>query len=169
MFLKKLKAISYVEVVLVLVIVGVVSSLAIPTLKRYSQKEELGRLAQKAYLTLNEAMDQSIMENGPTYKWRDNGFNFDKFIGSYLKTSSKNAALGEYLTKDGMKITYNRISNQLAGVSVDVNDTKGPNVSGKDIFEFDLMFSTSQIVPANDATKALFENNWKFTDELWNK
>ena len=103
MFLKKLKAISYVEVVLTLVIVGVISALAIPSLKRYSQKTELGVLAKKAYLTLNEAMDMSIIENGPAYKWTYTSISdsFNKYIVPYLKVARKISTL-EVLTKDNM-------------------------------------------------------------------
>ena len=53
MILKKLKAVSYVEIILVLTIVGVISSIAIPSMKRHSQKTEFGALAKKAYFSIS--------------------------------------------------------------------------------------------------------------------
>ena len=173
MFLKKLKAISYVEVVLTLVIVGVISALAIPSLKRYSQKTELGVLAKKAYLTLNEAMDMSIIENGPAYKWTYTSISdsFNKYIVPYLKVARKISTL-EVLTKDNMKFSCNTAtigSKVILYVRVDVNNDKGPNELGKDIFVFSVNFTESKVTPNEENKKKLFENNWKFTDELWNK
>lgn len=174
MFFNKLKAISYVEVLLTLVIVGVISSIAIPTLKKYSQREELGRLAQKAYLTLNEAMDMSIIDNGPSYKWETGKASFTKYIVPYLKVAS---TPGSYIvvTKDNMKITCTGASYSSSGsineliLTVDVNNDKGPNKSGKDIQGFILNLAESKVRPNGNDTQKLFENNWKFTNELWNK
>ena len=85
MFLKKLKAVSYVEVVLVLVIVGVISAIAIPSLKRYSQREELGRQTQKAYLTLTEAFDQAVTLYGSSRKWPTGQGAFTSYIVPQLQ------------------------------------------------------------------------------------
>ena len=187
MLFNKLKAISYVEIILVLVIVGVVSSLAIPTLKRYSQREELGRLAQKAYLTINDAMDSSIVENGPSYKWKipEDGNAFGKYIAPYLKQSSATGsdnAVTSVITKDGMEIELNTgILNYGQGVdtstgnlgtiflNIDVNGDKGPNMTGKDQHSINIDCTRSKVVPSGVATTALFQNNWKFTDDIWNR
>lgn len=173
MFLKKLKAISYVEVLLTLVIVGVISSIAIPSLKKYSQREELGRQAQKAYLTLNEAMDMSIIDNGPAYKWTytSPSTTFKQYVVPYLKVARTISTL-EVLTKDNMKFKCSSAQTSpkvILYITVDVNGDKGPNKSGKDIFVYGVNFNDSKVTPNDDVTKKLFENNWKFTDELWNK
>lgn len=184
MFFNKIKAVSYVEIVLVLVIVGVISSLAIPSLKRYSQKEELGRLAQKSYLTLNDAIDNSIMENGPTYKWKkpQDGNSFGKYIAPYLKQSSTTGtgnAVTSVITKDGMKISFDSNLKEMNDTStgylatifinIDINGDKGPNVTGKDRHEFSIDCIRSKLNPSNPYTKELFANNWKFTEEMWNR
>ena len=48
------------EVLVVLVIIGVVSSLTVPSLKKYSQRSENAKLAQKGYNILNGAFDLAI-------------------------------------------------------------------------------------------------------------
>ena len=171
MFFNKLKAISYVEVLLTLVIVGVISSIAIPTLKKYSQREELGRQAQKAYLTLNEALDMSIIDNGPAYKWKA-GNNFNTYIKPYLKISKDNYNMSSRtwsVTKDNMCVCVLANGSGFDYIILDVNADKGPNVNGKDRFYFKMDYTNSKVEPNEENTKKLFQNNWKFTDELWNK
>ena len=171
MFFKKLKAISYVEVLLTLVIVGVISSLAIPALKKYSQREELGRQAQKAYLTLNEAMDMSIIDNGPAYKWKHTNISnsFNKYLVPYLKVA-RTISTSQVLTKDNMKFSsYTaQISPKVVlNVTVDVNGDKGPNKSGKDIFTFGVDFAEGKVTPNNDVTRNQISRNKNITNLLY--
>lgn len=166
MLLKKLKAVSYVEVVLVLVIIGVVSSMAIPTLKKYTQKQEFAKGAQKAYYTLNEVVDNSITTKGPIRK-----MSADTVFNNFLKPSFKYTSSGNnyVVTKDGMRFYQYSYNDYGISIQVDINGTgKGPNVDGKDRHYFEIKLSDGKVLPIND-TKVLYENNWTYTDALWNK
>ena len=172
MFFKKLKAVSYVEVVLVLVIVGVISAIAIPSLKRYSQREELGRQTQKAYLTLTEAFDQAVTLYGPSRKWATGQAAFTSYIVPQLQVY-KTVSGTQVITKDGMDFRAGSYASgewAYLGIIVDVNGSeKGPNKYGKDIHIFDIKYNTGKVEPSYADTVSLYENNWKFTDGIWNK
>ena len=166
MLLKKLKAVSYVEVILVLTIIGVVSSMAIPTMKKYTQKQEFAKDAQKAYYVLNEVIDNATMTKGPIRK-----ISADKVFDTFLKPSFKvNSSGNNYVvTKDGMKFVQYNSDTEYIYISVDVNGAaKGPNAAGKDIQYFKIKLSDGTVLPEGD-TKILYENNWTYPDELWNK
>lgn len=166
MLLKKLKAVSYIEVVLVLVIIGVVSSMAIPTLKKYSQKLEFAKEAQKAYYTLNEVVDNATTTKGPIRK-----MSAEAVFNNFLKPSFKSTASGDnYVeTKDGMRFWQIANTSTAIRLTVDVNGVeKGPNAAGKDVHYFEIELSDGKVSPIND-TKILYENNWTYTDALWNK
>lgn len=167
MFLKKSKAVSYIEVMLVLVIIGTVSALTIPSMKRHSQRHELGALAQTAYLMLNDALDNSILENGPTRNWTiKSTFLFEYFAPS-MQCLESNARIT--ITKNGMKFQGETYAGPKYIITVDVNGAeKGPNKTGKDQHKFEFDYKNSKIVPYSD-TELLYKNNWKFTDELWYK
>ena len=62
--LKKLTAVSLVEVLVVLSIMGVLAALTVPSLKKHSQKTEYARLAQKGYVELEHAIDLAVVETG---------------------------------------------------------------------------------------------------------
>lgn len=174
----KSKAFTFAELALVLLIIGVISALTIPSLKKTSQRHELARRAQKAYFTLEECFEQALLLHGPAYKWESG--KATTYINEHLKASSS-------VTQDNMKYTIS-CTDTGCDFTVDVNgENKEPNLTGKDIFKFKLTFSkvdptdnatetiggtkidtTDQIRPLDDA-KTLQENNWKFTDQLWNK
>lgn len=172
MFLRKFKAVSYVEVVLVLVIIGVISAIAIPSLKRYSQREELARQTQKAYLTLTEAFDQAVTLYGPSRKWITGQGAFSTYIVPQLQVY-KTVSGTHVITKDGMDFqagSFASGSSAYLGIIVDVNGLdKGPNKYGKDKHIFDIKYHTGKVEPSYSDTITLYENNWKFTDELWKK
>ena len=169
MLLKKIKAVSYVEVVLVLIIIGVVSSMAIPTLKKYTQKQEFAKDAQKAFYTLNEVVDNATTIQGPIRK-----ISADKVFSDFLQPSFKKQTAGTNYTttKDGMKFvkyTPTTADSEHIYISVDVNGSaKGPNAAGKDIQYFKIKLSDGTVLPEGD-TKILYENNWTYPDELWNR
>ena len=170
MLLKKLKAVSYVEVILVLVIVGVISSISIPAVKKHSQKNELGSMAKKAFLSLNQAVDNAILVNGPTRNWSatDSKAFFAFLIPSFTSLSKSSIAV---VTKDKMRF-YIKPDEKNEGftiVYVDVNGTNvGPNKEGKDIHSFNVMHNNGTIEPIGD-TLELAKNSWRFTDTLWYK
>lgn len=174
---KKSRAFTFAELALVLMIIGIIAALTIPSLKKASQRHELARRAQKAYFTLEECYEQALLLHGSAYKWESG--KATTYINEHLKASSS-------VTQDNMKYT---ISCNTTGCNftVDVNGDKEPNLTGKDIFKYKLTFSnvdttknatetmggkkidiTDKIIPLDDAKK-LQENNWKFTDQLWNK
>ncbi len=169
MLLKKIKAVSYVEVVLVLIIIGVVSSMAIPTLKKYTQKQEFAKDAQKAFYTLNEVVDNATMIKGPIRK-----ISADKVFSDFLQPSFKKQTAGTNYTttKDGMKFvkyTPTTADSEHIYISVDVNGSaKGPNAAGKDIQYFKIKLSDGTVLP-DDVTEILYQNNWIYPDELWNR
>ena len=60
MQITKKSAMTLAEVLLVLVIIGTVSALTVPTLKKYSQRTENAKMALKGYNTLVGALDLAI-------------------------------------------------------------------------------------------------------------
>ncbi len=173
MFLKKSKAVSYIEVMLVLVIIGTVSALTIPSMKRHSQRHELGALAQKSYMVLNDALDNAILQHGPSRNWvKSTNVNIfrDYFRPSLQIIDEYADGSYYYLTKDGMAISVFASGPEYIEIRVDVNgNNKGPNKAGKDIHCFKFYMQDSKIEPSSPATIELYKNNWKFTDELWYK
>ena len=176
MILKKLKAISYVEIILVLTIVGVISSISIPSMKRHSQKSEFGVLAKKSYLSLNEAVDNSILTHGPMRNWFDSQGSLKNIWINVVRPSF--ASVGgsgvTLLTKD--KLFY-RLENPNAADSkemeifVDLNTTNvGPNTSGKDQHYLIIDLDKESVYPkVGSDTETLSKNNWVYTNELWYK
>lgn len=61
--MKKLAAVTLVELLAVLAIMGVVTALTLPGLKKHSQKSEYAALAQKGFVTLEHAIDMASAEN----------------------------------------------------------------------------------------------------------
>lgn len=169
MLLKKLKAVSYVEVILVLVIVGVISSISIPAVKKHSQKNELGSMAKKAFLSLNQAVDNAILLNGPTRNWSatDSKAFFAFLLPSFTSLSK---SLTYVVTKDKMRFYIDSSEKaDYTTVYVDVNGTNvGPNKDGKDRHFFKVMHNNGTIEPIGD-TLELAKNSWRFTDALWYK
>lgn len=174
MLLKKLKAISYVEIILVLMIVGVISSISIPTLKRHSQQTELGPAAQKAYLTLNEAIDNAVLVKGPMRNW--SGTNtFGIYIASSLnaidqvKSDTKKVTTKDKFVYECLTDTASADNDYSIEIKVDVNGANNPpNSDGKDIHYFTLRLGWQDLIPKKDSvTEKLAANGWKFNDELW--
>lgn len=174
-FFKKLKAMTYSELAIVLTIIGVIAALTVPSLKRYSQRSEYEKRAQKAYVTLEEAIDNAVMEHGIMKYWGKIGVNniFPTYIVPYLSTMT-NVSASSITTKDG--INYTLVSCTATGevikackIQIDTNGLrKEPNIEGKDRFIYEMNFEEEKLIPLDDAD-TLFKNGWKFTDELWNK
>lgn len=161
---------TFAELALVLMIIGVIAAMTIPSLKKHSQRSEFARNAQKAYFTLNECYEQALLINGPAYKWKSGTASGN--ISTHLKLTPQGT------TQDGMNYSIS-CSNTGCNFTVDINgSTKDPNRTGKDIHKYKLTFGKAdttknakdadQIVCDGD-TKTLQQNNWKYTDALWNK
>lgn len=172
MFLKKSKAMSYVELIMVITLIGVVASLTIPSVKKHSQRTELATLAKKAYLTLEDAIDNATVTEGPMRNWdfSSNNTFCSKYLVPNLKTLSSNCAAATFTLKDGMKVDIAECNGNFCHFHVDINGTtKGPNMVGKDFFEFQVNKAKENVEPASyGGADILRRNNWKFTDNLWN-
>ncbi len=179
MSIKKSKALSYVELILVIGLIGVVSALTIVPFKRHSQRKELGHLAHKAYLTLEDVADNAILTNGPMRNW--NMSSNSGFCNTYLlpntKTSSANCSGDSpyVITKDNMKMTVAECNGNFCHVHVDVNSDLPPNKYGKDLFEFqftkvrqDSYLIAESVRPYCKTERHLMNHNWEFSDTLWN-
>lgn len=172
MKLKSLKAISYIEIILVLSIIGIVSAISLPVLKKHSQRTELGGLAQKAFLTLNEVIDNSILLNGPSRNWSTGGTSaFNDYFAPSFNYLTHNASGYSVTTKDKMVYTAGEMSSTSIKINVDVNGSQiGPNATGKDIHNFVFFYEKGLLSPVSGSdTEALAQNGWRFSDELWNK
>lgn len=176
----KLRAFTFAELAMVLLIIGVISMLTVPALRKHVQRSEFERGAQKAYFTLNECFDQAVNLYGPAYKWESG--KATEYLTEQLKLQNNG------LTRDNMKYDIS-CGDEECEFSVDINGpNRLPNVEGKDVFKFALTFSkrdpkdnptelldggikidiTDKIRPL-DTAKELMNNNWKFTDDLWDK
>ena len=62
--IKKLAAVTLVELLAVLAIMGTVTALTLPGLKKHSQKSEYAALAQKGFVTLEQALEMASDEQG---------------------------------------------------------------------------------------------------------
>lgn len=168
-FNRKRKGMSFAELVIVFAIIGAVSAMTLPSLKRYSQRTELAAQAKKAYENIEDAVDNAILSEGPVRNWDfslSNEAFFKRYISPNLRTVSSDAT--EIVTVDGMKMSLADISATQAVIEVDVNNTKAPNVNGKDIFQFIIEKDNEKVVPSSQyGTNDLWKNHWKFTDELW--
>lgn len=177
LFNKKLKAMTYVELALVLTIIGVIAAMTIPQLKKYSQRTEYEKRAQKAYVTLEEVIDNAVMEHGIIKHWAKKSSEENLFSTYFIPYFSvleqhNNKSL---TTKDGMTYTLNScekngaIALKSCSITADINGKdKEPNLKGKDNFNFKLDFVEEKLIPV-DETEELYNNGWKFTDELWSR
>lgn len=176
MFLNKTKrALSFAELIIVLTIIGTIAAMTIPGMKKHSQRTELAAQCKRAYLLLEDAVDNAILTYGPVRSWNmsSNKFVFDNYLLPSLKTSSSVSIddNNSYaVTPDGMRIQVAECNNSICHFHVDVNGTsRPPNLVGKDNFEFQLNKSDENITPAPHGGAGLLrKNNWKFTDKLWN-
>lgn len=176
---KKSKAFTFAELALVLIVIGIVSMLTVPALRKFIFRSQFERGAQKAYFTLNEAYDEAVLLYGPPHKWETGK------AGSYIQEQLKLQENG--LTADGMEIQISCTDENCEFIA-DVNGPKKePNEAGRDIFEYKLSFGkvdpkenekgelpdvgevdiTERVIPQETAYE-LMQNNWKYTDDLWN-
>lgn len=157
--MKKLAAVTLVELLAVLTIMGVVTALTLPGLKKHSQKSEYAALAQKGFVTLEHAIDMANAELDEEIGTKQSSASFlmRGYIGKYFN-GAKNC-IGEYSSSNacfkgytpfagGNKITpYVRAIILADGVVIaghgnahifyiDVNADAPPNREGVDVFLF---------------------------------
>lgn len=168
-FNKKNKAMSFAELIIVLAIIGTIASLTLPGLKKYSQRAEFAKEAQKAYTNIEGALDNAILLSGPIRNWNFN--DNTAFFNNYLAPNIKHTSVdnGSMITFDGMTMSVSGCNGNICVVDVDVNAEKLPNVSGKDQFKFEILKSEETSRPhSKGVEKLLRENDWRFSDKLWN-
>ena len=190
MQIKKIKAITLVEVLVVLTIIGVVTALTIPGLKRHSQRTENAKLAQKGYAVLEQAVDYAVATKGKDF----DELNFYKasqtleYIAPYMvkavdltseskeyknfkQTAGSSSQTALCLTlSDGINICAAKNNRYFY---IDVNGSAEPNMEGVDMFKFQFARFDSdceldnggqwKFCPASDQSKKLMEDNWTIT------
>lgn len=169
MSLKKKKGSTYVEVIMALTLIGVIAALTIPGVRKHSQQKELGELAHKAYLTINDAVDNAILEEGPMRDWdfSSNATFVSKYLAPNINTISVSGT--SLVSKDGMRMDVAECNGNFCHVHVDINGGKAPNIIGKDFFEFQVNKNEENVIPAGyGGADILMRNGWKFTPALWN-
>lgn len=161
--MKKLLAFTLTEVLITMSIIGVISALTVPTLMNNYQKKTQVVQLRKVINDISNAIDMYITEEGKT-KFSATPYysDLDKFVTSrlkYVKTCAKDAsgcfASENYLpigngdaaafkcagksyvlaNSAAICITKNA-TNNIITVNIDVNGIDGPNIGGRDMFEF---------------------------------
>lgn len=163
---KKLAAITLVELLLVLTVMGVVTALTLPGLKKHSQKSEYAALAQKGFVTLEHSIDLAVANTGQEIDEWDRpdvaSFLLRDYLGKYMNgakdcigsySSSNDCFVGYQPFDGGSKIKPSVRAVILAdGIVIagggsapmqrfyiDVNAADPPNREGVDMFAFDFI------------------------------
>jgi len=161
---KRFKAMTLIELLLVLSIMGTIAALTMPGLKKHSQKTENAKIAQQGYQVLEQSIDMAMVANDERFEdWTlDASIILDdklsRFI-SYVKKCTDSATTSSECFKSyrGFK-TDDVISPSVktlilaSGVSisgatategdnfatfyVDVNNLAEPNMEGVDVIKF---------------------------------
>ena len=161
--MKKMFAFTLTEVLIVLSIIGVISALTVPTLiNGYQKKAEVVQI-RKVINDIESAIDMYITEEGksklsatPYYKNDINSLIINKL--KYVKSCSANTtgcfatenyfsidsssnaqfkcSKTSYLLANSAAICMVKGTNGIITVNVDVNGPDGPNIGGRDMFEF---------------------------------
>ncbi len=85
---------TLVEILIVLGIIGVVAAITMPLIVKHHEKQVTVTKLKKIYSTLNQAMQNSIAENGDSINWIDTNQSmnydnmkayFDKYWAPYIK------------------------------------------------------------------------------------
>lgn len=178
MMFNKKSAMTYIELVMVIAVIGTVAAVALPTLKRHSQKTEFAALAKKAYMDIEDAMDNATLTEGPMSNWdfSSNTTFCSKYLAPNLTLAKNNcAASNSVSTRSLMTMTVAECNGSLCHVHVDVNGQQAPNLVGKDNFEFQVnrvdnggLNKAETVQPASHGGADLLRRNgWKYTDKLW--
>lgn len=144
---KKLKAFSLAEVLLSITIIGVVTVLTVPTMKKHTDESRYVASVQKAMANLNSATGQIELDHGEAAMW-DFKNKSSTIVDWYKKTmntvpfpNNKNVWDSfpfSFMTADGMAWEFTHGNYPCGGGAaiVDVNGPEPPNVRGIDIHGF---------------------------------
>lgn len=180
------KAFTLSEVLITLVIIGVISAIAVPTIITSVNKNSAIEQLKKSYSTLSQATSRAISDNGPIQTW-DAVSSSQEFSQVYLEPylnimGEKGYSTIEYQTLnninvpfecynfkliDGTRIgidtpDYNDSEEEgafIVPILIDVNGEKTPNKLGRDIFTFQFYIS-NEITPIRIGTFLPFGYSW---------
>jgi prepilin-type N-terminal cleavage/methylation domain-containing protein len=154
------------EVLITLGIIGVVATLTIPGLIGNYQKKQTVTSLKKAYSVLNQAFEMAEIEHGDYTRWTaadGRTYLYNELKGSQCTnvdstytqalaatmgvTSSSFSNSSCFQLADGMKIFHiiSSTSSDIVSSSyiLDINGNKGPNIRGRDIFSFYILYYVS--------------------------
>lgn len=169
--MKQKQAFTLSEVLLVLSVIGVVSALTIPTLIQGISNEQYKSAYKKAFAVASQSWMKVIAENPSAYtvsggenpcgnptdgRWNafKSKFNIIRECANQTGCWATNAeawgwqntSLYGFVTADGMYWTAAYYGIDESHISVDINGEKGPNLWGKDMYQF--LLGTSTVHPA---------------------
>ncbi|MDR1167706.1 MAG: type II secretion system GspH family protein [Heliobacteriaceae bacterium] len=160
------KGFTLAEVLITLGIIGVVAAITMPALIANYQKQQTIVSLKKAYTVLNQAFTMAQIENGDFAEWSpDDGrtYLFSTLRGSQcadMDTAYAQALMAAegtptnlfnnsscFQLNDGMKVfhlssTTSENYNHAIYV-LDINGKKAPNIRGRDVFSFYILYSVS--------------------------
>ena len=147
------KAFTMAEVLIVIGIIGILSTITIPILSSHANNKQLVSQTIKAMNTLSNAFKQADVVEGLTRKTYEDSADFVRVLYSYLKVLNQDEF--GYVLMDGSRIKFlhdtysstcdnslyedglpSAFKNVCMQVEVDVNGKKAPNEPGKDVYKF---------------------------------
>lgn len=87
-FTEKLKAMTFAEAAITMLIMGVVFAITVPGLKKYTQRSEMQTLLKKSYGTINQTIDRALADSNDLIPERMEEWDFssnDVFMDRYLR------------------------------------------------------------------------------------
>jgi len=156
--MKKYKAFTLAEVLITLIIMGVISALTVPAIKKVSEERTYVSGVKKAYYTITSAVKDIKRTEGAVSSWGANANNLIKSrmnlagsnVGTYTITMLNNGesswgqlfgGVNGFATVDGM-LWYKTNMSTGAGtgykiiILVDINGKSAPNIVGVDVHGF---------------------------------
>ena len=160
------KGYTLAEVLITLVIIGIIAAMTIPSVIANHRRQEVATMLKKSYMTISQAINRSIIDNGFPDTWTFPGTGNEKLINyaqtyilPYLQTVKictppdtcfpmtyspiDGAAAYSGTTSvtailaDGTAIGIFLYGDAYSGITVDINGDKGPNTFGRDTFTLD--------------------------------
>lgn len=195
------KALTVGELLVAMTIIGVIAMLVLPSfLKDYHKKLYTARI-KKVYEMVSEAVERACVDSNVSYFQQTTYSQSNKdaqqaFLNKYFKRASSNTAFpfaAQYGSIQGTEteapdVKENTANAKLAGgealailcehdkaqctVYVDINSLEGPNIGGRDFFQFKIDSNSNTIISKSTSGKCssdpsgeacldlLIKNNW---------